>query len=582
MKRTLLTLATALLTGALTGGSLIAATPVAEAAATDSLWVWSPYGPLGDGTAIDRASYAPVKVKGLTDVKMVVGSHALKNDGTVWGWGNNELGNVGDGTTTDRKAPVQLKTLTGVVSITDQFAVKSDHTLWGWGNNWDGRLGDGTLTHRPTPKKLLSGVTSVFTVDWSDVECSTEVFVTKTDGTLWNWGGHVCNDYDPTPATPKKVSGPTNIIQIEGNTALSSDGSVWDLKDKPKKISSLSNVVKLAGGVTGTKFALKGDGTVWGWGDNNAGQLGDGTTTDRTTPVQAKNLTGIVDVDTAGWASFAVQSTGAVWVWGYDDFGLLADATTKDRVSTPTKLKSLTGVKEISVTDTAAFALKTDGTVWAWGEIAYLGTGSSALTGTDTPKKVCGLTKITSVSAGAANYAIGEGQPCLVAATPSAIVSRTWTGKQIKPKVTLTYSTTPLKEGVDYTVSYGTNTALGKGTIKFTGKGSYLGTKTVAFKIVPKTTKITKATAGKKKVTLTWAKSVAAQKASGYQLQLRVKGTKTWKSTTNYKVTTLGTVKKNLKAGKAYEFRIRTYKKIGTATYYSAWSPVKTSGKVKK
>jgi hypothetical protein len=80
----------------------------------------------------------------------------------------------------------------------------------------------------------------------------------------------------------------------------------------PKKISGVKNVTKLAGGITGHTLALSSDGTVWGWGFNEAGQLGDGTTTERTAPVQTKNLSGIVDIAATGDTSFALQSNGVV------------------------------------------------------------------------------------------------------------------------------------------------------------------------------------------------------------------------------------------------------------------------------
>ena len=179
--------------------------------ADGTVWAWgyNGYGQLGDGTIIER--YTPVQVIGLSNViSITAGSHhtvALKSDGTVWAWGYNGYGQLGDGTTIERHTPVQVVDLSNVISITainyDTFALKSDGTVWAWGDNGYGQLGDGTNTRRYTPVQVISL---------------------------------------------------TNVISI------------------------------MPAG------ALKSDGTVWTWGNNNVGQLGDGTTTNRYTPVQVTSL----------------------------------------------------------------------------------------------------------------------------------------------------------------------------------------------------------------------------------------------------------------------------------------------------
>jgi hypothetical protein len=362
---------------------------------------------------------------------------------------------------------------------------------------------------------------------------------------------------------------------------LSSDGTVWDLEYQPKRVSGLKNVTKIAS--TGYhSLALKSDGTVWAWGYNDDGQLGDGTTKDRLNPVQTKKLTGIVDISVGDFSSFALQNNGVLWVWGSNAYGQLGDATTKDRLLNPAQIKSVTAIKSFHTSHNAVFAVKTDGTPWAWGIANALGIGSDSEEISATPTQVCGLTNVDMVTGEGGwkrtFYAIGEGKPCMAAVTVSEIGPQTWTGSQLRPKVRLVFSGSTLKEGVDYTISYATNTALGKGSMRFTGKGDYLGSKSVKFDIVPQPTKLTKATPGKKQVSLAWTKATPAQKASGYQLQMRATDAVTWKAS-NYGVATVSAVKKNLKAGKTYEFRIRTYKKIGKAMYYSAWSAVKTAGK---
>ncbi|MDG4551260.1 MAG: hypothetical protein P9G45_12725 [Candidatus Contendobacter sp.] len=183
---------------------------------------------------------------------------ALKGDGTVWAWGNNATGQLGDGTTnTKRTSPVQARGLTNVVASAagglHTVALKGDGTVWAWGRNKEGQLGDGTATDRPTPVQVigLSGVTAI-------AAGAAYSIALKSDGTLWAWGWI----NSTTNTTPAQVSGLTDIV-------ASAAGGLAVLNTE-----------------TGHTVALKGDGTVWAWGRNKEGQLGDGTTTDRTAPVQ--------------------------------------------------------------------------------------------------------------------------------------------------------------------------------------------------------------------------------------------------------------------------------------------------------
>jgi hypothetical protein len=159
-----------------------------------------------------------------------------------------------------------------------------------------------------------------------------------------------------------------------------------------------------------------------------------------------------------------------------------------------------------------------------------------------------------------------------------AIPNKAWTGSQIKPAVSVKLGTVTLNKDVDYTVSYGTNKSIGKGTVKITGQGSYTGTKTFNFKITPKKVSLKKVTAGKRQFKATWTKLSAAQKISRYQLRYRIKGT--WKVKTLVASKASLTVKK-LTKGKKYQVQVRAYKTVSGVKYYGAWSSVKTSTKIK-
>ena len=165
-------------------------------------------------------------------------------------------------------------------------------------------------------------------------------------------------------------------------------------------MKDLTGVVAISAGSTrGACMAIKSDGTLWCWGANDYGQLSDGTTTDRFTPVQVQGFTGVVAVS-AGNAALAVKSDGTVWSWGRNNFGQLGDGTTTDR-STPAQVPGLTGIVAVSVSCGVghSLAVKSDGTVWAWGDNTF-GQLGRAGTGSSVPVQVSGLTGVVSVSAG--------------------------------------------------------------------------------------------------------------------------------------------------------------------------------------
>ena len=140
---------------------------------------------------------------------------------------------------------------------------------------------------------------------------------------------------------------------------------------------------------------------VWGWGSNGAGQLGDCTTIDRTTPVQVSNLSGIKDVSSGCAHSLAVKDAGTVWAWGSNYYGLLGDGTTTDRY-TPVKVSGLSSITDVAGGCNHSLAVKNDGTVWAWGGNGYgqLGSGNYFEYFRTTPGKVSGLNNVVSVSSG--------------------------------------------------------------------------------------------------------------------------------------------------------------------------------------
>jgi uncharacterized repeat protein (TIGR02543 family) len=271
-----------------------------------TLWAWglNENGQLGDGTLENRT--APVQVSGISGVTAVstgLGYHvlALKSDGTVWAWGRNDNGELGDGTTTQRQLPVEVAGLTDVVALVNagyhSLAMKSDGTVWAWGRNSYGESGGGVSADRTTPFQVsISGVKAIAAGDHHSI-------AVKEDGTVWAWGRNTYGTLGDGTTTNRVV--PVQVIGIDH--------------------------VKTVVGGTHFNYALKEDGTVWSWGYNNYGQLGDGTTATKLSPVQVSDLTDVVSIAAGGYNGTAMQSGGEVWAWGYNGYGELGDKSRESR-----------------------------------------------------------------------------------------------------------------------------------------------------------------------------------------------------------------------------------------------------------
>ena len=280
--------------------------------ADGTVWAWGSNGSgqLGDGTTTYRTS--PVAVTGLTSVIAIAAGNnhalALKSDGTLWAWGNNGSGQLGDGTTTQRNSPVQVSTLTGVVSMDGgssfSVAVKSDGTVWSFGANGNGQLGDGTTTTRTSPVQV-SGLTGVTSVSAG----STHALALKSDGTVKAWGyngsGQLGDGTSTQRNTPVSVSnlGIATAIAAGGDFSIAlrqdltistwggngwgelGDGTSSTWSPLPVATANILNGAVIAGG-NHFASAITTDGTVWAWGDNANGQVGDGTQVQRRSPVE--------------------------------------------------------------------------------------------------------------------------------------------------------------------------------------------------------------------------------------------------------------------------------------------------------
>jgi alpha-tubulin suppressor-like RCC1 family protein len=362
---------------------------------------WGAGGELGDGTTTSRSRYVDIGA-GNNVVGVAAGyaprfGHGLevRSDGTVWAWGDNRFGELGDGTTTARLAPVQVTGLTGVTQVAGgcvhSLALRSDGTVWAWGDNSVGELGRGTVTGveaTAAPVTGLAGVTKIA------AGCGFSLAL-RSDGTVWAWG------YDS--------AGQLGI----GSTANSA---------VPVKITALSQVTAISAGWDSSVAVVAGGASVWAWGGNEAGQLGDGTLAGHTTPVRVTQLGTVHIVGAAAGGAFdgaafefaAVLGTdGSVWAWGNDTLGQLGNAPAAAPVTRPVNtIGAGSGITQISAGLVNMVALKSDGTVLAWGSNQFGQLGNGTTTSAAGPVRVTGLTGATQVAAGAeAGFAVHVPQP---------------------------------------------------------------------------------------------------------------------------------------------------------------------------
>ena len=325
-------------------------------------WGYNNYGQLGNGST--TTSLVPVVVRGsdgapLSGVSEVAGGTgfvcATKTNGTVWCWGYNGDGRLGIGNNTDTGIPSQVSGITSATKISANYdsacAVKTNGTVWCWGNNGWGQLGNGTTTASNTPVQVSGITTAVWVSGGNSYHCAA---LSGGQARCWGYNGDNGNLGDGTTTTRTT---PVNVINLSNVTQVSAS----------KCYSGYCH-----------SCALRSNGTMWCWGTNASGALGNGTTTAAYTPVQVSGITNAVLIEATHGGSCAVLATGDLKCWGVNTAGhsTVGDGSGVDRY-TPVSVigpdgSALTGVTALASRDATPEGYDTvhavaGGRIYSWG-----------------------------------------------------------------------------------------------------------------------------------------------------------------------------------------------------------------------
>lgn len=337
-------------------------------------WGFNLSGQLGDGTGQNSPVSVPVlqTSTGTTWVSFAAGdlfSLGITTKGALWGWGYNRNGQLGDGTNIAQKSPKQIGSATTWTAIAAGKAhavgLLKDGTLWTWGRNVDGQLGDGTQIDKAVPTAIGALKT------WVEVSAGeAHTMARKSDGTVWTWG--------------------SNATGQLGNGTASATATT-----APAQLAGTASWVSIAAGGQHA-LAIRSDGALYAWGANASGQVGNSSTFDTVaTPAQvlidpiatAKINYNWDKVAGGGFHTLAIMTDGSLWAWGLNADGQLGNDTTDD-ARVPQRIGMDNDWVAIAAGQYFSFGLKSDGTLWAWGRNTSGELGIGSMTSVSKPTLV--------------------------------------------------------------------------------------------------------------------------------------------------------------------------------------------------
>jgi alpha-tubulin suppressor-like RCC1 family protein len=282
----------------------------------------------------------------------------IRSNGTLWGWGLGSYGRLGDGTINNRSSPVSV-----IGGFTDwcQASAGSRHavglrvngTAWAWGCNNYGQLGDGTTTSRLSPVSVIGGFT-----DWCQIAAgSFHSVAIRQNGTAWSWG--------------------------RNNNGQFGDGTCTNRSSPVSVVGGFTDWCKISAGAYHV-LAQRTNCTLWAWGRNGianivlGGALGDGSAANRASPVSVVGGFTWCQASAGSSHSLAIRTNGTLWAWGLNYQGRLGDGTTISRLSPVSVVGGFTDWCQVSAGSAHNLAIRTNGTLWAWGcnERGELGDGT--------------------------------------------------------------------------------------------------------------------------------------------------------------------------------------------------------------
>jgi alpha-tubulin suppressor-like RCC1 family protein len=322
----------------------------------------------------------------------------------LWAWGFNAYGNLGQNNYTQYSSPRQIPgtqwTKVSYDYIGPVLATKTDGTLFAWGNNGSGELGQNDVTPQLSPVQIPG-------TQWNNICAGYNTgLATKTDGTLWVWGnngnGNLGLNNVVARSSPVQIPG-TQWEYVQGSDysastiATKTDGTLWVWGDNgagklgQNNLTQYSSPIQVPGtqwngaymNIAYPTYVGKTDGTLWAWGYNSDGQLGQNNIIPRSSPVQIPGTQWTGDIGTGYIHVLAVKGDGTLWSWGYNGSSRLGDGTTTSR-SSPVQIPGTQWSKVEGGYNHSA-ALKNDGTFWAWGENTYGQAGKNNTTASTTP-----------------------------------------------------------------------------------------------------------------------------------------------------------------------------------------------------